>query len=68
MSDKKTGGPAFPCDNCNSNLGITMRDYFAAKALNGMLSGRPDDLQITAREWAKVAYEVADAMLVAREV
>lgn len=35
--DKKTGGPAFPCpqDSINQNapsLGMTLRDYFAAKA------------------------------------
>jgi hypothetical protein len=38
MSDTKTGGPAFPCewDYINSNReaanGMTLRDYFAAKA------------------------------------
>ena len=41
MSEKDNGGPAFPCpqDTINQNvpsLGMTLRDYFAAAALQGM--------------------------------
>ncbi len=47
MTSDKTGGPAFPCINPhydgNWNKepimgGMMLRDYFAAKALQGMLS------------------------------
>jgi hypothetical protein len=44
--------------------GMTLRDYFAAKALSGWLasfgpSGAPSDTE----ELAKFAYEIADAMV-----
>lgn len=33
MSDEKTGGPAFPRDHAfDGHNGMTLRDYFAAKA------------------------------------
>jgi len=63
----KTGGPAFPCewDYISSSRemanGMTMRDYFAAKALAAFVHNRiPVDA-------AKEAYEYADAMLKARK-
>jgi hypothetical protein len=44
--------------------GMTMRDYFAAKALQGMMV----DVHIPDCNYiAKTAYEMADAMLKARE-
>jgi len=47
--------------------GMTLRDYFAAKAMQGnlasMVEGQEFDLSMGA-EWA---YKVADAMLKARE-
>ena len=63
MSEKDTGGPAFPTD-CNKNIiyGMTLRDYFAAKALQGM-SAEIDD-EVRAARWC---YEMADAMLEARK-
>ena len=72
MSEKiETGGPAFPChpeiipQKERDFAGMTLRDYFAAKAMQGFLAAeyayRPDG-------WAKEAYEMADAMLKAREV
>lgn len=67
---KETGGPAFPglhpSKECTyKDSGMTLRDYFAAKALQGMAA----DL-VTFEyepEFAKHAYEMADAMLKARE-
>ena len=59
-----TGGPAFP-HSTNSTLsweGMTLRDYFAAKAMQGILFEGLDSA-----ETAKHAYEMADAMLKARE-
>lgn len=69
MADKETGGRAFPwCGDLNDApticLGMTLRDYFAAKALQGILSHGWSD---TKDEYAaKCAYDIADAMLAAR--
>lgn len=65
-----TGGPAFPFEyGTPGNKGMTLRDYFAAKAMHGFIQygatkgiyAPPDD------ELAKSAYDLADAMLKARE-
>lgn len=40
---------------------LTLRDYFAAKALQGMLSD--SNLQAEYSEFALRAYRIADAML-----
>lgn len=69
MSKIDNGGPAFPCDRIPTQSGgmivsdgMTMRDYFAAKAMQSLVSEKllPDIV-------AKWAYEQADAMLRARE-
>jgi hypothetical protein len=72
-----TGGPAFPQQD-NTLLekkGMTLRDYFAAKAMNGLMSLPLQELtsytSLTQKKEVKdfvvdVAYEVADAMLKAR--
>jgi len=66
MTDRNTGGPAFPL-NVNHKWfeGMTLRDYFAAKAM-GMSDAtlRP---AYTFAEKAKQAYMMADAMLEARK-
>jgi hypothetical protein len=46
--------------------GITVRDYFAAKAMQAYLSGHDRD-SFTFTEWALTSYAMADAMMVARE-
>ena len=60
---KETGGQAFPHENHLSHRGMTLRDYFAAKAMQGLLEefGWNDD------SLAKHSYEVADSMLKARK-
>lgn len=69
MTDKKQY--AFP-DNVASN-GMTLRDYFAAKAMNGMISDGFCCIYafLSTVEKQKLlasrAYEIADAMLKARE-
>jgi hypothetical protein len=70
MSNTNTGGPAFPHEtNSMTHSGMTLRDYFAAKAMQGLM-GRvwgelpPEELFKT---WATSAYAVADAMMKARE-
>ena len=68
MNDTKTGGPAFPhIDSMDVAVrpGMTLRDYFAAKILQGMYSADtfPTSLmEDTARE----AYCMADTMLKVR--
>ena len=47
------------------NEGMTLRDYFAAAALQGMLSD--SNLQADYFEFSRRAYEMADAMLEARK-
>jgi hypothetical protein len=61
----KAGGPAFPNgDHQGSPLyadaGMTLRDYFAAKAMPYMIGVSVDEI-------SKAAYEIADAMLKARD-
>lgn len=71
-TNKQTGGHAFPCEIDN---GMTLRDYFAGKALSGMLanSGGDGDQRILdqgariRRSDARIAYAYADAMLEARK-
>ena len=45
--------------------GMTLRDYFAAKAMQGLIS--IDDLDMHQDDYARLAYQQADAMLKARE-
>ena len=72
--------PAFPQNNDRivaslsiaNSQGMTLRDYFAAKAMQGQLSIR-ENLIALAREQIKIedvcldSYAVADAMLKARQ-
>ena len=44
--------------------GMTLRDYFAAKAMQGLLSS---DVYAPVEKFAKQAYVMADEMLKARE-
>lgn len=67
---RDSGGPAFPwCGDLNEcptmNLGMTLRDYFAAKAMQGWTSNPlPNDSSI--QDVAAWAYRQADAMLAER--
>jgi hypothetical protein len=65
----ETGWPAFPCHPGVENSiydGMTLRDYFAAKAMQAMES-RELPKAILATDVAEAAYEMADAMLKARK-
>ena len=78
----KDGGPAFPgpTDMIWENKvtgqagkisgvaqpGMSLRDYFAAKALTGLLANS-GALSLTPGEHARTAYRIADAMLKAGE-
>jgi hypothetical protein len=55
-----------PCmTHYGSRSGISVRDYFAAKALQGLLAD--SEREGTWSEFAEDAYSCADAMLKARE-
>lgn len=61
------GGPAFPSEfNLPQNQGLTMRDYFAASAMQGLIVAYVDNSS-DVDAYSKKAYEVADAMLEARK-
>ena len=81
MTDK-TGGPAFPFvaeDDTGTmiNMGMSMRDYFAAKGLEALMVNVTSELQSKhfsieksleiKRLYAEMCYAMADAMLKARE-
>ena len=67
-----TGGPAFPgldyiAQSGKQNPeGMTLRDYFAAKAMQGLLAC-PATTTRNENMYACDAYTMADAMLRARE-
>ena len=69
MSNTNNGGPAFPCDHIVDDdglslaSGMTLRDYFAAKAMQALTS----NMDLSYDETAEMAYEQADAMLKARQ-
>ena len=84
MSNKDTGGPAFPvhpdmaaqlgCVPSSSDAGMTLRDYFAAKAMQGLIASPRLPLpaahgasDVTDVMVADLSYKMADAMLKARE-
>ena len=59
------GGPAYPTPaGVQHNDGMTLRDYFAAAALQGLIANGECP---TWDDDAKAAYAAADAMLKARE-
>ena len=63
----KYGGPAFPCHPGVDNPmydGMTLRDYFAAKAMQSFIQ---DYVYDNSDVIAARAYTLADAMLKARE-
>ena len=81
MSEKiETGGPAFPChpeiipQKERDFAGMTLRDYFAARAMTACYAEYCAHANVQGYEegWkvgvALDSYEMADAMLKAREV
>lgn len=45
----------------DEHSGMDLRDYFAAKAMQGLISR--EDLDLTTAECAKLSYELANAMM-----
>jgi hypothetical protein len=83
MNTKDDGGPAFPQQAVRDGdgllqsaavygvpAGLSLRDYFAAKAIQGWLAGWPDDLPLDSDDKklqvSRFAYSIANAMLKAR--
>lgn len=71
MTTKETGGPAFPSENERQTgpnsfhyEGMTLRDYFAAKAL---IAYHSDGNFSSPEDTANWCYSMADAMLEARK-
>ena len=71
MSNTNTGGPAFPTEAYDIERqtlvreeGMTLGDYFAAKAMQAIVSNGDVDPQ----KISQASYIIADAMLKAREV
>jgi hypothetical protein len=62
--NKPTNPHAFPNPHRSDLTGMTLRDYFAAKVMQGLLAS-----EVTApmQEFAIRAYKMADAMLKTRE-
>lgn len=48
--------------------GMDLRDYFAAKAMQGLLSGMQKGQETQVLLVPTVAYQIADAMMKAREI
>jgi hypothetical protein len=74
MSNTNTGGPAFPVEYYDAQLdkrrvmqGMTLRDYFAAKAMQGFMANKSNPMHYQPEEDGQWAYMIADAMLKARE-
>ena len=71
MVETNTGGPAFPYGTAYA--GMTLRDYFAAKAMQAVLTSPILMAAVGSKggsakqHIAKQSYEMADAMLKARE-
>lgn len=80
MNEINDGGPAFPCSTPHSSEGLSLRDYFAVHAMQGLVH----DILID-QHWedvlkqqdvapeafpeflAHLSYVTADAMLAARD-
>jgi len=71
MTQTNDGGPAYPVPIDHWESGMTLRDYFAGQALGEVIAYFADKHLIrneTEPEgFARIAYEIADAMIAARE-
>ena len=58
---------AFPNPHLRDDSGITMRDYFAARAMQALLSDSDWRQDMDIKDTALAAYKTADAMMKERE-
>ncbi len=69
MEKKPKNPDAFPSDNRSSGYsGMTLRDYFATAAMQGLTTKYGETLQSSYDSRAKESYKIADAMLKQREL
>lgn len=68
MSIKDTSEPAFPSEN-GQYFGMSLRDYFAAKAMQGLMGRSWHDVapEELAEVWVASAYKISDLMLLERD-
>lgn len=79
---KNNGGPAFPVPvaatpdgNVYHSMeiggrtlgGMTLRDYFAANALQGLMANKSNPLHFNPEDDSAYVYRIADAMLAERD-
>ncbi len=65
---KDTGGSAFPWKTQYAEeRGMSLRDYFAAKAMQGLLTKQTHTTKFNPEDDATYCYRVADAMLAERD-
>jgi hypothetical protein len=58
---------AFPNPHLTHQTGMLLRDYFAAKAMQGFLASFDDEISLNqSQSFATVCYALADAMMEAR--
>jgi hypothetical protein len=70
MINEQTGGPAFPHTLPGHQIekGMTLRDYFAAKAMQALIiASGPSPAGGWPTYAERTAYTIADSMLKARE-
>lgn len=77
VNERNDGGPAFPQDGGCEQLespylvqGMSLRDYFAAKAMQRAMAPNIAGFSSYTPDWpamARECYEIADAMLKARQ-
>lgn len=79
MNKINDGGPAFPDCRWDNEMaqeyyhnGMSLRDYFAGQAMIGIIFSQNPICDLYGEAWqkahAKLSYELADAMIKAREV
>jgi hypothetical protein len=62
MSNTDTGGPAFPSPYDDAE-GMTLRQYYAAKAMQALLSSADWREDMSFKDTAVAAFKQADEML-----
>lgn len=64
---EQDGGPAFPKEGPLGSGGMSLRDYFAAKAMQEIMARCRAEGGLHMGEIAELAYKQADWMLTERE-
>jgi len=70
MNNTNTGGPAFPAPAGVAHIteqGMTLRQYYAAKAMQALLSSADWREDMSFKDTAVAAFKQADEMLAAEQ-